>query len=166
MQRSPTKPLELRTWIELAHASGLVATIDDFAALPVNQPVVVIPLEHSKFLLHEYPDLYPSPVRNVPYEPATFFEPLRNTFTRSSDLLEVFLHYRDERGCVVRGKKPQVLGRLVFADGLACGSASIHSTREDRQAESGSGDGYARYIIWSRLADAKMPPVYNSPEWY
>ena len=155
--------LELRAWIRLADERGLIATIDDFAALPKGVPTRIVPLEYSKFLLHEYPNKHPVPVQGARYTPADFFTPLLDTFTRTKRMANARLVFHDGNGGIARGLKPQVVGRLVFADGEICEQASIHSTRANRQAESGSGDGYSRYILWARLAGSDMPRVYNGP---
>jgi hypothetical protein len=157
--------LELRTWIDAADKRGLIATIDDLAALPLNSPTLIVPLEYSKFLLHEWAERYPEPAQGVTCEPTVFFKPLCNTFTRLEDLSEASIpHHKGDRVSI--DMLPRLAGRLVFADGEVCERAGFRSTRNNRQAESGSGDGYSRWILWSRLEAAGMPSVYNGPDYY
>jgi hypothetical protein len=163
--RQPYAALELCAWIALADERGLIATIDDFATLPRGLPVLIVPLECSKFLLHEYPGRYPKLAPATVHTPTDFFKPLRETFVRSGDLTDVTLRYHSQGGIATR-TKPQVTGRWTFADGKVCEAASIYSTRDNRQAEAGSGDGYTRFILWSRLEGADMPPMYNGPGYW
>jgi hypothetical protein len=163
-EKDADAPLELRAWIELAAARGLIATVDDFAALPLGEDVHIVPLEYSKFLLHEYPERHPKPEAGVAYAPRVFFEPLCNAFARATELKDVRLVYHTPGG-VAEGMRPGLTGRLTMLGGQVCARAGIHSTRDDRHAESGSGDGYSRYVLWRRLADSGMPPVFNGPDY-
>jgi len=161
------EPLGIERWINEASDRGLIVTLDGLASLPLGVMYWIVPLELSRFLLYQYPHRFPVPARGSVLAPPEFFAPLRMEFRRTSDIFR-------EPQWALPSSAP-----LRSADSAPpCLTASIrhpdvayhqdqnegghfYTARRDRHAHSGSGDGWTRYIMWSVLAAAGMPPVVS-----
>lgn len=156
------EPLELRRWIHYVKNAGLVATIDDFASLPLGEPTIIYPLEYSKFSLHEYGDEYPD--RSEPMDCHQFFEPLKCIFTRIGGLETTNGVLQVQNGEVVETSCPSVTGDFKAPDYPGVLLTSLYALDGRRIATHGSGDGSTSYVIASRLTQP-LPPLYNGPDY-
>lgn len=146
------RPLELADWIRRADERGLIASIYDIAG--GGDPQSVVPLEWSQYCILDEDSAESSVLlENNPYPPAVFFGMFRVVLSDIGPL---------ETRCLIRGCDREFPCVKVLYEGPRARPfpAGIRSTRDDRQAESGSGDGYTRYISWPCLEAAGMPPVY------
>jgi hypothetical protein len=159
--QAPPQALDINAWIRLADERGLIATIDDFAALPENVPVRLAPLEYSRFRLGDRAPIHPEPAPGCQLPPDEFFAPLSWMFRRTADMCLKPLWFHTPDG-PQESMKPMVVGDLVFDDGNLCNDAGIVAVGDNREASSGSGDGYSRYVMWPRLESAGMPLVFHT----
>ena len=75
-------PLHIRQWIEAAEASGRLMKAAEFAEMPANSAVRIVPLELSMYVLEEYGARFPVPRPQTIYSPEQFFNMLTHTFTK------------------------------------------------------------------------------------
>jgi hypothetical protein len=159
--------MELAEWIQMADKKGLIATIDDFAALPKGKPIPVTSLDDCSFWLTEYPAKYPELLPNnncsgqsvTTYDPSFFFSPFRFEFTRTSGI-ETHVAPCYVNGEPIMQATPQLKStHSVDRWTKKLYKMGIYSITANRQAASGSGDGWTRYILWSRLEASDMPSV-------
>ena len=152
MSRTPA--LELYDWIARAESLGLLATIDELAALPLGEPVPMIAPEYTHFCLQMDPECVPGFDPRLARPPTEFFAALRGTFTRRGEFVDGSPGDPKAAYPCLRAER-DLLGEEFEMGVYACPPS--------RLAESGSGDGGTHYMLWGAVELGGLPDVYVNP---
>ena len=135
--------LSLSEWIIEVERLGLILKLADFAALPQDEAIALVPLEAAMVVLEEYPERFPCPLPNTVYPAVEFFAPLLRTFTRTHNKKAA-------------SPSASIKGILSGVLGSAPGVETVYVS--GAHAATGYGDQFTRYILTEDLL--RTPSVY------
>jgi hypothetical protein len=146
--------LELEEWIAEVEARGLIATIDDIAALPQDAPRLFVPIDFGRFIAHVGEE-------EVAAQHFTeFFAEHFCLFKRTGTLTARVELDQSGDAVVLAMVRGEWRHGSMGAEVNACMTAEVPSTRH---AFTGSGDGSTRYVLLRRLLEADVPYLKWTP---
>jgi len=154
--------MNLEQWSRWAETAGLVVTIGDIGALPLNVPCQFFELEGSRFHSQMKADSGDNQ-HSTPTNPMDFFHTQYITRTHAPANEVVFVH--GPGGTAVEKGVRAVRGRATLEDGTSYEARFCCTDTHFNAVSCGNGDGYTRFIsphaLAARMEEGDVPLVYR-----
>jgi hypothetical protein len=156
--------MEFDEWVKHLEQNNLLFTEEEFRSLEPGKSYCFVEVDYLRFLAVEYANNYDIEFDTIK-KPSEFYKRIKRHLVFNGEIKKQKSYYHGENSEVVHGY-------LNFYDAIMTDSGDtleigIYRGDNDPFLQSGSGDGYSRWISWDKLDQTPsfyIPITYNTDD--